>query len=551
MKLKKVQILGENFRSLPSKKEYAFNVSQRKDRLSTKIFAGLNGSGKSNFLELIAEIFYFLERFHLNKVSDSDKKAKNIGFEIEYILPLTELTNDIASFEFGDEGCHVKIKKNPGEYPEFSYCKYGETDFIRRDYDTHLLLPSKIIAYTSGQNELLSKPFFKMKYHYFKEFEKNESTEVASVNNRLFFIDNSLNSAIFVANMLLASSEKLTYLKETFKVKDLRSFRITLNLLDYKKKTLSLSEKISNYIDVLKRCATTWIDLKEGSTLVLDFNVNNATHEAFNYYFKTSFELFNVLYELESLNLNLYPKNTRNLILNAHKSTNISEELFKPDPSSLVFRIEQISISKIVEEGKPAIPILYKGLSDGEHQFNEVVGSIMMMEQEGCLFLMDEPDTHFNPMWRSKMIEILNHVCATKFDENGKIEEVRNQEIIITTHSPFVISDSYKEDVYKFDKNKGDVIYLNPKIETYGASISLLMQEIFDREITISDLSYFDLDELRDSFRLLKTKKDVLNRIEVAKEKLLDFGESIEKFDLYSFLRQIEKEVTKDNDLYI
>ena len=545
MKLIKVQILGENFRSLPSKKEYEFNVSQRKDRLSTKIFAGLNGSGKSNFLELIAEIFYFLERFHLETVSVTDKKAKNIGFEIEYILPLKELVNDIASFKFGDEGCHVRIKKNPGENPEFSYCKYGETDFIRRDYDTHLLLPNKIIAYTSGQNELLSKPFFKMKYHYFNEFEKNGSTEVTSVNNRMFFIDNSLNSAIFVANMLLASTEKLTYLKETFKVEDLRSFRITLNLLDYKKKSLSLSDKISNYIAILKRCATTWVDLKEGSTLVLDFNVNEATHEAFSFYFKTSFELFNVLYELESLNLNLYPKNTRNLILNAHKSINISEELFKPDPSSLVFRIEQISISKFVEEGKPAIPILYKGLSDGEHQFNEVVGSIMMMEQEGCLFLMDEPDTHFNPMWRSKMIEILNHVCATKLDNKDNPIEVRNQEIIITTHSPFVISDSYKEDVYKFDKGESYITFANPKIETYGASISILMQEIFDREISISDLANFDLDELRESFKVLKTEKDILKRIEEAKEKLLDFGESIEKFDLYSYLRKVENTINK------
>jgi len=541
MKIIKVQILGENFRSLPSKKEYVFNVSQRKDRLSTKIFAGLNGSGKSNFLELIAEIFYFLERFHLDTVSESDKKDKNIGFEIEYILPISELRNDIASFNFGDDGCHVKIIKIPGERPEFSYCKYGETDFIRRDNNTHLLLPNKIIAYTSGQNELLSKPFFKIKYQYFKEFEKIGSTKVASANNRLFFIDNSMNSAIFVANMLLAPSEKLAYLKDIFKIEDLRSFRITLNILNYNKKELLLSEKFNNYIAKLKRCATTWIDLKEGSTIILDFSVNEATHEAFNFYFKTSFELFNVLYELESLNLNLYPKNTRNLILNAHRSINISEELFNPDPSSLVFRIEQISIGKIVEEGKPAIPILYKGLSDGEHQFNEVVGSIMMMEQEGCLFLMDEPDTHFNPMWRSKMIEILNQVCATEFDENGKPEKVRNQEIIITTHSPFVISDSYQEDVYRFDKVNGEVLYVNPKIETYGASISLLLQEIFDRDITISDLSYFELNEIRESFKLLKTKKTVMAKIKDAKEQLLDFGESIEKFDLYSLLSQLEK----------
>jgi SpoU rRNA methylase family enzyme len=53
------------------------------------------------------------------------------------------------------------------------------------------------------------------------------------------------------------------------------------------------------------------------------------------------------------------------------------------------------------------------------------------------------------------------------------------------------------------------------------------------------------LDELRESFKVLKTEKDILRRIEEAKEKLLDFGESIEKFDLYSYLRKVENTINK------
>ena len=67
MKLISVKILGDNFRSLKNNKLYSFNVSEHKGRLSTKVFAGLNGSGKSNFLELLAEIFFYLEKFHLNR----------------------------------------------------------------------------------------------------------------------------------------------------------------------------------------------------------------------------------------------------------------------------------------------------------------------------------------------------------------------------------------------------------------------------------------------------------------------------------------------------
>lgn len=182
MKLLSVKILGEDFRSLANNKLYKFNVHLQSSRLSPKIFAGLNGSGKSNFLELLAEIFFYLEKYHMATVSTSEKKARNIGFEIEYILPLKELKNELGVFQFGENGCHVRITKQLNQLPEFAYCKYGEKDFIRRDFDTQPLLPARVIAYTSGQNELLSNPFYKIRYHYFKETEKGNEIE----NDKLF-----------------------------------------------------------------------------------------------------------------------------------------------------------------------------------------------------------------------------------------------------------------------------------------------------------------------------------------------------------------------------
>jgi len=336
----------------------------------------------------------------------------------------------------------------------------------------------------------------------------------------------------------------LQYLRGIFKVEDLHSFRITINLVNYRKKKIELSERISSHIKKLKLCSTSWIQRKEGKEdiLIIDLKVDKAIHEAFKFHFNSSFELFKAFYDLENLNLHLVEAKNRDLILVAHKSLNLFDELPKPDPSRLIFRIEKVILNKIVEDGKAAKQIYYKGLSDGEHQFNEVIGSVMMMEQEGCLFRMDEPDTHFNPLWRAKLIEMLNQVTAYSYNSKGKPETVRKQEIIITTHSPFVISDSMREDVYKFDKLNGEVTYVNPNIETYGASVSLLLQEIFNRRISISDLSNFDLDELRNALKELKRPEAMRAKIEETKAKLVDFGESIEKFDLYGLLRQIEKE---------
>ncbi|MFV5703075.1 restriction system-associated AAA family ATPase [Flavobacterium sp. XS2P12] len=543
MKIKNVKILGDNFRSLAANKLYEFNTSFREDRLSTKIFAGLNGSGKSNFLELFSEIFYYLEIFHLNTVSDEEKKSKNFGFEIEYYLPMVRTTPIVLE---SNKGIHfdmlIRIVKPLGDIPEFSYMSLDEQEFKRVDEMTEMFLPTKVIAYTSGQNELLSNPYYKLKYHYFKAFEekkKLKEEEEISENHRLFYLDYNANFSIFIANMLLANEEKLQLVKKELKINELQSFRITINTDELYQKVIPVSDKIGENLSKLKLCSTTWTEKKVGkyNLLILDYFITPATKDAFELHFTNSFKLFTAFYELEIFNLYLVNSKTRSLILNANKTLNISDEMSKPDPSRMVFRIEKVIISKIIEEGKPEKNIYYKSLSDGEHQFNEVIGTVLMMQEEGCLFLMDEPDTHFNPMWRAKMIEMLNNVSAICHDENGKIEKVRKHEIIVTTHSPFVISDSQKEDVYKF--SKGD--YEKPEIQTYGGSVGMILETIFERDISISDYSNIDLIELKKSIKSLAD-------IQRVKKELLKFGESVEKFDAYSFLQSKEEEFKNNKE---
>ncbi|MGC4040341.1 MAG: restriction system-associated AAA family ATPase [Flavobacterium sp.] len=409
-------------------------------------------------------------------------------------------------------------------------------------------MPSRVIAYTSGQNELLSNPYYKLKYHYFKIFEdkkKYEEGEEISDNHRLFFLDYNTNFSVFIANMLLAKKDKKEILKNVLQIQELNSFRITLNMNDLYQRVIPVSKSIAENIEKLKLCATTWALKEVGkfNLLILDYFVDDATRDVFRYHFKTSFNLFKVFYELDIFNLYLVNKATRNLIVNANKTLNISDELPKPDPSRLVFRIEKVEVKKVLEKGKPAKKIFYKSLSDGEHQFNEVVGTVMMMEEEGSLFLMDEPDTHFNPQWRAKFLKTLNFVSAKTINSEGKIMEVRKQELIMTTHSPFVIGDSNKDNVYKFHKVNGEISYDNPRVETYGASVNLLLQEIFERKITISELSNYDLDEFRKELKKLRSTSKIREKINYIKERLQDFGESIEKFDIYSMLNEVEKNI--------
>ena len=163
----------------------------------------------------------------------------------------------------------------------------------------------------------------------------------------------------------------------------------------------------------------------------------------------------------------------------------------------------------------------------------------MMMQDEGCLFLMDEPDTHFNPKWRAKFIKTLNLAAAKSYDSEGNITKVRNQELILTTHSPFVISDSFSQDVYKFEKGKGLINYSNPEFQVYGSSVSIILDEIFEKSEGISEMAK---KELKDMVEKITTTDELRNVVERLNR---DFGDSVEKFDLFSKLRKIKNELEK------
>lgn len=555
MKLLRLKILGENFRSLPANVDYEFNDTVYDNKLSTKVFAGLNGSGKSNFLELLAEIFYYLERTKLQETPISYIENKNFGFEIEYILPKTkndfyyidkrrfkeqEEEKEILHLDKPfEQDVKVRIKKDLEGFLEMSYSLVDEEKFIVVNDDFSHFLPSKIIAYTSGQNELLSNPFIRLRYHYFTEMVNNK---YKYANRRMYFLDAESNYSIFVANMLLGKEVPLQYLKSIFRIEDLHSFRITFNYKHNTQEALRILKEKQSLWNPLKACATTWHDDTEAKSLVLDFVINEATHQAFKYHYETAFRLFKVFYELQSLNLLIEKQATRKFVTNAHKTINITDELSKSDPSDLIFRIEKIKIKRQKSEDSKKDILYYKSLSDGEHQLNEVIGSVMMMEEDGCLLLMDEPDTHFNPKWRAKMVTMLNKVSGKEYDADGNPENIHQQELIMTTHSPFIISDNHSEDVYKFVRNGKTLQLVNPKHETYGTSITFLMKQIFDRDITISDYANNELKELKKEIQNVSEADILEEKIDEVEERLMDFGESIEKFDLYNYLSQVKKQ---------
>ena len=87
------------------------------------------------------------------------------AFELEYFIPVPVRLIDKKSIDvFNNTKCHIRITKAVEETPIFEWVNRHEySDKIDKlgKTEIQLLLPKYVLGYSSGENELLSLPFFK------------------------------------------------------------------------------------------------------------------------------------------------------------------------------------------------------------------------------------------------------------------------------------------------------------------------------------------------------------------------------------------------------
>ena len=273
-------------------------------------------------------------------------------------------------------------------------------------------------------------------------------------------------------------------------------------------------EKSSLVVSALKRCATLYYVDEANDTLVLDYWVNDETKQAFSKNFDGSslalFQAFQVL-----LMLNLYTV-SGTLKTDLYRSTShyVSETVPTLASDQRIMRFKFMRFSK---QGV-AQPMMLKELSDGEHQLLHSLGLCLLFRETNSLFLLDEPETHFNPNWRANFITRLRQCLP----DTGNV----GQEMLITTHTPFLISDSRPDKVLVFakDKTSGMVSIRHPDYNTLGASINKITMSTFGKCETIGGHAQAILDDLRRRFEASSEEKEAL-----ITEIHQQLGDSVEK----------------------
>ncbi|HTA27003.1 MAG TPA: AAA family ATPase [Bacteroidia bacterium] len=490
MRIDKVYI--EKFKNLKK-----FNIHLDERQMNT-VLLGENATGKSNFLEALVLIFKFLD------ISDeSNRSYPDFLYRIEY-----KCRERNIKIEYAKNGYEIYIDNVKISLKHF-FSKEG-----KREY-----LPKYVFTYYSGLSDRLDKIFWQHQNNFYKEIIKADFDKAKLDDlRRLFYVKQIHSFFVLLAFFSLPKIEKKSkeFLYNILGIEDLESVLFVL-----KKPTWENEKGDERFWGarglVQEFLSTLWdyslAPIYHGDKVYPDFRSKGVTQER----------------------LYLYISNKENLKLFAKKYFDINQEA--PNNTFLFKALESTYISELLEEVKVRVKkkthgeITFKELSEGEQQLLTVIGLLIFTREDESLVLLDEPDTHLNPIWKYDYLYFLKSLVKSKntiAEENTETEdgEDRTTQILINTHDPLVIGSMEKSQVRMFGKNKikNCTDAIEPDVSPRGLGVAgILTSELFGLKSIIDRETQGLLDERN----LLMYKESKGELTEEDKKRLQDLFEEL------------------------
>lgn len=511
-------------------------------------FIGLNGSGKSQLLELIAECFGYLERF-----LRSDFKCRNwfpaLAIELRYSNQAYDSEDHASTYS-------IQIDQT-GAVSLYRDGKLVDIEASRHSGIGEEILPSQIIGYSSGLNENLQRAFmkntiqyldvmnvkrqweqrlavinearnekgkrltemdiellerqFKKAYHYYQArhpalfpilAEESSLSDNANIGlrptalPRLKYFDQDTTVLMLASMGMLADTQQQSIWqgKQRFnKIHsvtlryDLRKFTHDAGaLLDVAKLIDCLADIPSYHFQALPRVGKTSeeffnqfeLDYLAGE-ITIDFSDSRVQNILESSFF-TPQVLFEKLYRLQLLAADFWQGETKRQL----RQDNFDRSAKRPQKWKSPIHVLSLKLT----DGQKCIE--FDDLSDGEAQLIQILSMASIYKDSRALFLLDEPETHLNPSWRTYFHSFVEDAIGT---DNEKAQ------LFISTHSPFMVSSLKRNNVYQFRRD--DSGFIDMKVaqnETYGASFDVLIKDLFDLRSLISQSV---IDEIREQLK--------------------------------------------------
>ena len=497
MKIESVHIKGR-FKNLEN---FMFDFGTKS---METVLLGLNATGKSNFMEAIVIIFRDLD---LERNPLLQKKAESFEYTIKYNCRNRNIEVEYTSkggYKFIVDGEKLRSKShffnNKNEY-----------------------LPSHVFVYYSGLSERLKDLYSEHKVKQFERMMKLTRYEDFSEMPRIFLVEPIHASLALIAFFLFPEREEQTlgFLKRELNIVDFGSALFMLKQANWSKNRKGKDNfwhaggLVRRFMEDLWRFSV--------APMFYEETVKGALkkRETLNrlYLFIKDKETFNSLVDIQMFKSKIP-------LFNALCSLHYSE--FMDD--------EDVRV-KVVKENVDG-ELAMGELSEGEKQLITVLGLLKFTKDDEALVLLDEPDTHLNPMWKWKYLEFLDDV----------VHNSDKTQIIFCTHDPLVIGGMEKEQVRVFkrdEKYKTEVI--EPEISPKGLGVAgILTSELFGMPTILDKHTQEKLNRKRYlQGRLMRDELDTkeYNEYQRLKIELEEFGfyEEVEDQFFKLFLSEMSK----------
>lgn len=418
MRIDKVYI--EDFKNLKK-----FCIDFDENQMNT-VLLGQNATGKSNLIEALVNIFKFLD---LSK--PASRRFPDFKYWIKYTCHEKDIIIDYTGSNYNIEV--VGFEKQPSLSEFFSL------------EGKRVYLPKYVFTYYSGISNRLDEIFWEHQRNFYNkiikpDFDINELDD----QRRLFYVKPIHSFFVLLAFFSLPTIEKKSkaFLNEVLGIEDLESVLFVLKEPIWKSK--AGDSRFWNAEGLVKEFLSILYDhsfapIMFDTTVYPDFRSKGIKQEKLYLFIKDKLQLKKFAKEYFDLN-DQKPSNT--FLFKALESTYISDML------------DEVKVKvKKRKDGE----VTFKELSEGEQQLLTVIGLLIFTREEESLVLLDEPDTHLNPLWKYDYLHYLRTLVKSKSkleteDALEDLEEDKTTQVIINTHDPLVIGSMVKSQVRMFGK---------------------------------------------------------------------------------------------------
>jgi predicted ATPase len=378
----------------------------------TTVIVGRNGTGKSNLLEAVVIIFRDLDL----------GERPSFKYELQYFCRnhTIQVNADPARERNAVE---IKVDGEP-----ISYARFAQDS--TREY-----LPSFVFGYYSGSSNRLEQHFEKHQERFYRDLLNNVPTPLRP----LFYARLVHSQFVLLSFFTEENQETFHLLEEHLRIKALDSALFIMKKPNWK----GDEEEGDPRFWYARGVVSTFLDKLYGLALA-PMRLKPSRSEE---------------------NLYLYLQNTAALRKLAGSYPN-QQEFFKALESTYISDlINEVRIRVHMSDADGALT--FRELSEGEQQLLMVLGLLRFTKEDESLFLLDEPDTHLNPAWSLRYLELIS----------AFVGDQQSSHILIATHDPLVIAGLEREQVQLMqrDDETGRIYVGYPEESPRGMGVAALL----------------------------------------------------------------------------